>query len=83
VTAYFRSPRPPRTVGRNKNTFQYRKYGQPPPSIPDKHRRELQRVGKATAKLSASWNGSDKHYEKLEQLHADAERAYAKLARDE
>ena len=30
MTAYFRSPRPPRTVGRNKNTFQYRKYGQPP-----------------------------------------------------
>jgi hypothetical protein len=87
VTAMFQKmSRQARSVGATKKhvyPFVKKNHGQLPTSMPDKHRRELQRVGKATARLHANWNGSDKHYEKLEQLHADAERAYARLARDE
>jgi hypothetical protein len=87
VTAMFQKmSRQARSVAASKKhvyPFVKKNHGQPPTSMPDKHRRELQRVGKATAKLSASWNGTDAHYRKLEQLHADAERTYARLARDE
>jgi hypothetical protein len=86
MVAFYKSSRRTSTVGATKKhvyPFVKKNHGQLPTSMPDKHRRELQRVGKATAKLSASWNGTDAHYEKLERLHADAERAYTRLARDE
>ena len=82
MTAYFRSPRPPRTVGRNKNTFQYRKYG-PKAQPSGRHQHELERLAKSASELHGKWNGSDTHYRKLEQIAADAERIHAKLARDE